>query len=150
MTAILLALVIITLYLYDFIKVYGIPPSISDTFYIETGLKFSITMISCAFLIAMGMCNLAPEWYMKLLSFSASVGLGYVGTAPYFKKYPKLHYIGAIVFMLSMVIWSVIYSSCWILVIWLMFPILDKERRVFWIEIYTILTFVIGIIFGSI
>lgn len=150
MIAIILALVITVLYLYDFIKVYGVPPSISETFYVETSLKFSITMISCAFLICIGMNTLSQEWYMRLIAFLSSTGLGFVGVSPWFKKHPKIHYIGAIMFLVSTALWSILYSNWWITLIWLLFPILDKKRWIFWVEIYTILMFVIGLILGSI
>lgn len=149
MIAIFLAEVIIIVYLYDFIKVYGVPPSISETVYVETRLKFSASMISCAFLIGTGMITVSSECYMQLLAFSSSVGLGFVGVSPWLKQYPELHN-GAIVFLVSLALWSILFSQWWIILVWLTFPILDKKRWVFWIEIYTVLMFVIGLILGSI
>ena len=148
MIYILIALTIFTLYLWDFYRVYGLPPSISETFYIETKYKFSLTLIACAFLLLAGMLKLEQAWYMKTLAFVSCASLGFVGAIPFFKIDTKAHTIGAVIFMLTFVTWAALHSSWWVILGFLACPLGDSSRRVFWIEIFCIVIFIISLIWG--
>jgi hypothetical protein len=123
---------------------FGIPASISDSFYLlngrRRGLGYVFTLwcwITAIAVMAMVFDVSDGSWY-AFLGLFAGGGLGFVGAAPLFKTYDRVvHYVSAATCALAAVSWmcasgfwyvpAVSLALC-IAVGWL------SGKRVFWIE----------------
>lgn len=108
MTTVLLAFIVFLAYLAAIFSLFGVPTSLSDTYYLldrkmkDTGCLFTLLMFVMAFLIIMPLFDITPEEY-KALAFFIVLGIAFVGAAPLFDKKdpttpdvePLVHYISA-------------------------------------------------------
>ena len=113
MTLTLLSLIIFMAYLAIIIAYFGIPDSLSESYYLlegkfkNSGVLFTLLMFVMVFLIIAPMLDSTPDKF-QALAFFAILGLGFVGAAPLFKREgteSKVHFIAAAVSALCGMIW---------------------------------------------
>ena len=124
---------------------FGIPESISDTYYrLESrkeGSGWVFTIWTWVILF-----TLIPVWMdvstenTQFLVFLSCAGLGFVGAAPQFKvaNHSKVHFAGAGICALSAVLWAV-FSGLWFIPLItlpasLCFVYRWKKQWLFWLE----------------
>lgn len=120
MTIILIAtIVLFATYIIFLFKVERYPQSISDSFYIFNEYKkglgnlFTVWCFLMTFLIMVQMLNASEGKWFQFLGLFAAGGLGFVGTAPYFKGHEKtIHTISAIVCAVSGSLWILLMGHC--------------------------------------
>ena len=129
------------------VQLFGIPESISETYYIlerkRKGLGY-IFMAWCLLIVA----TLAPYWFehsresLQFLVWFAALGLLFVGAAPTFRCGPKttkkVHFGGAIVCAVASLAWTC-FSGFWVypLIIMPIFGFIAYKHPwswLFWIE----------------
>lgn len=134
-------------YLVLVIAKFGIPKSISDTYYLlgGKGWMFQVALALTAFtavpvLIEMSCGN------TEFLAFLSCGGLLFVSAAPMFKLELEgmVHYVSAAVCCVGLVLWQIFNTSflfplvCFLLII---YPIIkDKGKYMWWLEIATIVS----------
>ena len=99
---ILLSFAIFCLYIAFVVYRYGVPDSISDTYYLLEATKKGFGWVFTVWCWAV-IFTMLPAWLdmstenTQFLAFLACAGLGFVGTAPQFKEgmSRKVHYTGA-------------------------------------------------------
>lgn len=107
-------------YLITAIKLFGIPRSISDTFYLYEGMSkhlgyvFTGFMFATATLIVTPMVELGSFEWWQFLGFLCPVGIAFCGSAPLFKddKDTKIvHCTGAVTGVLSGLSWCFLVDT---------------------------------------
>lgn len=101
-TLLIISLIIFLGYVLTMIKMFGVPSSLSDTYYLLDGKKkgtgafFILFMFIICFLLMIPMIEITPENW-KFVAFLAILGLGFVGAAPMFleSSTSKVHYTAA-------------------------------------------------------
>lgn len=128
MTLIIISLVIFLAYLAGMYKYFGIPYSISDTYYeLEKrkkglGWLFSAMCVSVGSLLLPALLDMTPESY-QFTAFLTCASLIFVGAAPQFKMSltGSVHYGAAAVCVIFSQVW-VGLTYWWVLIpIWLAF-----------------------------
>lgn len=151
MTAVTISLVIFITYLLVISVKYGVPDSISDSFYLLEGTKKKLGIIFTlfcwvivGFLLPTWLDN-SPENY-QFLAFLACGALCFVGTAAQFKEdfVKKVHFISAGISAISAIIWMCLMGYWFIPVgvgittlsiIWLGGDKFVKRTYLFWLEV---------------
>lgn len=111
----LISFCIFTTYLGAMIWLFGIPTSLSNTFYLLKGKKeglgglFTLMMFSVAFTMFPVLIEITPS-NIQFISFFIPLGLGFVGAAPHFKADDSLIHFSAAG-------WSTIFSLLWMLLV---------------------------------
>lgn len=129
-------------------KLKGVPPSLSDTFYLGGGWWFTITMFVSAIPIMMGLIELAFGTPWQFLGFLSGIGMVIVGGAPHFHEYEHtIHMTGAFILVTFSQLWVWVFTSPWCLLFWLTaFLWWNTRQRVFWLEMTCLLSVAIGLI----
>ena len=146
-----LAFFLYLVYNYAAISLFGVPESLSATYYLYQSKKnwlkilFPVTMILLA-------CLLMPAWLeitvgnnFQFLSFFAAGSIMFTGAAPAFQNSVmefKVHSISALISALCAVLWIIFGSGMWYFIpIWLavisVIAFLTKTfktSKVFWLE----------------
>lgn len=149
------------------IKLFGVPESLSNTFYLYKEKHPLLCVLFPLFMVGM-VALLLPAWLeltaasaLQFLVFLACVGILFTGFAPAFKGCKlesKVHKISAICAALFSLLWVIFVSKMWVLIIvWLVIvavaAILTKTVKssyVFWLETIAFLstfTAIIGFYF---
>lgn len=131
---------------------FGIPKSISETYYLlgNMGWLFQVTLFSVAFLVVPELIDRSSEG-TRFLAFLACAGLAFVGAAPLFKMEleGKVHYISAAICCGGLVLWQV-FNASWVVplicFIAIIPPMLFDGKRVWWLEIATIVSAYVSLI----
>lgn len=121
-TLIIISLVIFLAYLAGMYMYFGIPYSISDTFYkLEArkkgaGWLFSAMCVSVGGLLLPALLDITPESY-QFTAFLACAGLIFVGAAPQFKVSltGAVHYGSAAVCVIFSQLW--VGLTCWLVLL---------------------------------
>ena len=137
---------IIFSYLAFVILKFGIPYSISDTYYLlgKHGLLFQLALAATAF-TAMPMLIDNSSENTKFLAFLACSGLLFVAAAPLFKLEleGKVHYTSAVICCVCLVLWQV-FNTSWIVPLvafaLVLIPMLMDRKFTWWLEIATIVS----------
>ena len=147
------SLIILFGYLCYVVAKFGIPQSISDTYYLlgKQGWLFQLSLASTAFCVVPGLIDASSE-YTKFLAFLACAGLAFVSAAPLFKMEleGKVHFTSAYICCGSLVLWQVFNTSwiipllCFALVV---YPMLKDRKYMWWLEIATIVSAYVSLIF---
>lgn len=108
---------------------FGVPKSLSMTFYLFqekkkwTRIFFPIMMISTAFLLLPAWLEISALGSLQFLAFLAAAGIMFVGAAPAFKSSDlenTVHMTSAIVAAIFALLWVVLVSKLWwVILIWL-------------------------------
>lgn len=143
----LISLSIFLCYIVSMITIFGIPASISDTYYLlenkrkGLGWMFTAMCVGVGGLLLPALLYITPDTF-QFTSFLACGSLLFVGVASQFKTplTRQVHYGAAAICVLFSQLW-VAMTYWWVLVpIWLAFVgyiFLKKEKRniIFWAEI---------------
>lgn len=140
---------------------YGIPNSISDSFYLlEKGYKdikwnMSYTFTIFCYIICF---SIMPVWLehtpktLQFIPFISASALAFVGTAPYFKSInKKIHFVSAIICMIFALLWiSIVTTKYWFIPTILLVPILllykrIKENTVFYVEMWAFISLFVSL-----
>ncbi len=125
---------------------FGIPRSISETYYLlgSKGWLFQLALGLTAF-TAIPMLIDRSSVYTQFLAFLACGGLGFVAAAPMFRLdlEGKVHYVSAYICCGSLVLWQIFNASwvvpfaCFAIALVLM---LRDRKYMWWIEIAAIVS----------
>ena len=131
---------------------FGIPKSISETYYLlgKMGWLFQVTLFSVAFLVVPELIDRSSDG-TRFLAFLACMGLAFVGAAPLFKRKldGKVHYVSAAICCVGLVFWQV-FNASWVVplicFVAVLPPMLFDGKRMWWLEIATIVSAYISLI----
>ena len=133
------------------IKLFGIPESLSDTYYLYKEKKdwmrifFPLMMFSMVGLLMPAWLEISAGSMLQFLAFLAAASIAFVGAAPTFKNGGmdyKVHSISAYCAAVFSILWVVLVSKLWIMpIIWFVFitllAILTKSTKtstIYWLE----------------
>lgn len=133
------------------IKLFGIPESLSDTYYLYKEKKdwmrifFPLMMFSMVGLLMPAWLEISAGSMLQFLAFLAAASIAFVGAAPTFKNGGmdyKVHSISAYCAAAFSILWVILVSKLWIMpIIWLVFitllAILTKSVKtstIYWLE----------------
>lgn len=133
------------------IKLFGIPESLSDTYYLYKEKKdwmrifFPLMMFSMVGLLMPAWLEISTGSMLQFLAFLAAASIAFVGAAPTFKNGGmdyKVHSISAYCAAVFSILWVVLVSKLWIMpIIWFVFitllAILTKSVKtssIYWLE----------------
>lgn len=133
------------------IKLFGIPESLSDTYYLYKEKKdwmrvfFPLMMFSIVGLLMPAWLEISAGSMLQFLAFLAAASIAFVGAAPTFKNGGmdyKVHSISAYCAAVFSILWVVLVSKLWIMpIIWFTFitllAILTKSVKtstIYWLE----------------
>ena len=147
------SLIILFSYLAFVVAKFGIPQSISESYYLlgKMGWVFQITLFVTAFLVIPSLIDASTE-NTQFLAFLACAGLLFVGAAPLFKQEfdNKVHFTSAALCCGSLVLWQV-FNSSWVIpavcFCFVCYPMLKDKKYVWWLEIATIVSAYVSLIF---
>lgn len=152
MIGLLVATLVMSGYLAYVVGCFGIPRSLSDTYYLLGKRGWIFQAVLCLF-----GSLLMPTWIdlssngTQFLAFLACAGLLFVTTAPCFKIdiEGKVHYVSAVVCCMAAFIWQ-IAEMCWLLPIGslalaLGSTVITKGKLFWWVEMAILVGSVISI-----
>lgn len=152
-----LSFVILFSYVFFIIRKFGVPESLSDSYYLlqdkypNKGYKwlFTIVCFITMFSVLIPWLEVSKE-SLQFLCFLSASGLGFVGAAPLFKSYQqKIHESGAILCGLASQIW--LFSNCygWLTALCgllMAIPYLKQKRNfIFYAEMTAFLSTYLGV-----
>lgn len=158
-----IATAIFTAYVAVAIKLFGIPESLSNTYYLYQRLEDSLKRLFPAMMSTMVVLML-PSWLdiaensnYQFLAFIACSGILFVGFAPAFKDYEtekRVHTISAIIAAVASLAWICLATPFWwfiplvsVAVIYLAFKTKTLGKcLVFWLEMIAFYSTFIAII----
>ena len=122
----MVSLMIFTSYVISMVNRFGIPESISDTYYLlkneHNGREwlFTIAMLLTAFPLMPAFIECSTIDYTQLLAWLPCAALSFVGCAPEFKHGLDriVHISATVICALSSQAWVAIYDT-WLLLIWI-------------------------------
>jgi hypothetical protein len=123
LTILSISVLLFALYIITIIALFGVPASISDSFYLlkgkKKGTEYFFTMWCYAVAITMMVIIFSKsegKWF-QFFGLFAGGGLGFVGTATMFKSSEKvIHYVSAALCAVSSILW-IIFSGYWLITI---------------------------------
>lgn len=141
-----ISLIIMLSYLGMVLIKFGIPKSISETYYLlgKMGWLFQVTLFSVAFLVVPTLIDRSSE-NTRFLAFLACAGLAFVGAAPLFKREldGKVHYTSACICCGGLVLWQV-FNASWVVPMACLalvgIPMIKDNKYMWWLEIATIMS----------
>lgn len=135
--AVVVSCLLMALYLSLVVYAYGIPPSISETYYLGSKWLFSAVLVVAASLALIPILNHTPEGY-QFLGFFIVAGIFFVAASPAFKEEfeGKVHSGSAIVLGVSAIVWLALTIGVpWISILGLAVALLNRANFIFWIEV---------------
>ena len=149
------------------IKQFGIPNSLSDTYYLYQAKKpwmrflFPIMMFSIVALLMPAWLEISAFSNLQFLAFLAAGSIAFTGAAPAFKgntMESTIHSVSAIGAAVFALLWVIFVSKTWILIIiWLITFIAIalltkslKQAKIYWLENVAFFSTFLSIIFTSI
>ena len=147
------SMVIIFGYLAFVVAKFGIPKSISDTYYLlgKQGWLFQLALAATSFCVVPSLIDASSE-NTKFLAFLGCAGLLFVSAAPLFKMEleGKVHFTSAYICCGSLALWQVFNTSWLVPVVCLALvaiPMLKDKKYMWWMEIATIVSAYVSLIF---
>ena len=145
MTLFTISLTVFLAYIFTSILLFGVPRSLSQTYYLferrkkGLGAMFTLFMWMTGFPLLIAWIDvLQNDW--DFLPFVAVASLMFVGTATAYRvpMTREVHLLSALLSALSSVLWSVIYGSVGHLIIIILLTLIivmyNNRNRVFWLE----------------
>lgn len=130
--------IVITLYLLGYIRNFGVPASISDTYYkTERKWLFPVALAVTIGTALIPMLNCTPTKY-QFLSFLTLAGIMFVASAPAFREEfeGKIHFGAAILSGICATAWLICISGIpWIAIAGAIVALCQWKRKAFWIEV---------------
>lgn len=147
------SMIILFGYLAFVVAKFGIPKSISDTYYLlgKQGWLFQLALAATAFCVVPTLIDASSE-RTQFLAFLACAGLAFVAAAPLFKMEleGKVHFTSAYICCGSLVLWQ-IFNTSWIIPLvcfaLVAYPMLKDKKYMWWLEIATIVSAYVSLIF---
>ncbi len=150
-TCVLIAFFIYLIYNRIALKLFGVPKSLSMTFYLLqekknwTRIFFPIMMVSIAFLLLPAWLEISVGSSFQFLAFLAASGILFVGAAPAFKSSDlenTVHMTSAIAAAIFAILWVILVSKLWwTLILWIITLGLTmwitktiKSSYIYWLE----------------
>ena len=132
---------------------FGIPRSISDTYYLlgRYGWLFQLALAATALTAVPMLIDRSSEG-TQFLAFLACSGLLFVSAAPLFKLEleGKVHYTSAVVCCAGLVLWQG-FNTSWVVPLicfgLVLIPMLMDRKFTWWLEIATIVSTYVSLIF---
>lgn len=142
----ILSMIILFGYLAFVVAKFGIPKSISDTFYLlgKKGWMFQVTLFLVAFSVMPTLIDKSSE-DTQFLAFLSCAGLIFVGAAPFFKRTfdRKIHFISAAICCFGLVLWQ-IFNASWVTplvcLLAVLYPMFKDRKYMWWLEIATVVS----------
>lgn len=148
---ILTAILIYAIYNLMAIKFFGVPKSLSDTYYLYKNKKkwtrvlFPIMMVSMVAFLMPAWLEISAASALQFLAFLASGGILFVGTAPAFMSSNlenKVHTYSAIAAALFSLLWVILVGKMWYMILfWLILLTITaivtktwKTSYIYWLE----------------
>lgn len=148
--SIIIATVIFVAYDAVAIVLFGIPESLSNTYYLwkernEKGWLFCLMMYAVVALMMPAWISLSEGSNFQFLAFLAPASIAFVGTAPRFKDSQlesRVHTVSAIIAAVCSLLWvALVTPYWWVMLMWLgfiaLFSILTSSYKtclVYWLE----------------
>lgn len=145
MTLFTISLTVFLAYIFTSILLFGVPISLSQTYYLferrkkGLGAMFTSFMWMTGFpLLIIWIDVLQNDW--DFLPFVAVASLMFVGTATAYRvtMTREVHLLSALLSALSSVLWSVLYGSIGHLIVIILLTLIivmyNNKNRVFWLE----------------
>ena len=152
-----IGLALFVAYLWYVLKKYGVPKSLSQTYYLlkpdKKSWMFQITLVVLAFLLISPWMELSPDWcrFMGAISCGAIMFVG--AAAKYLRMEEKhIHTIAAGLAALASVCWSIFsYKWLWLSPVicgaaGLVVSIFDWKSKTFWFEMAAFLSAFVSLI----
>lgn len=145
------AAIIYLLYNAIAVRLFGVPSSLSDTFYLYKSKKdwmriaFPLMMLTMAILLMPSWLTISEGSPWQFTSFLAAASIIFVGSTPGFKEDDmtnKVHLISAIIATVMSISWICLVANMWYMVIaWLILVLLlayasktFRKSTVYWLE----------------
>lgn len=142
----IVSMIVLFGYLVYVVAKFGIPQSISDTFYLlgKKGWMFQVALAATAFCVVPSLIDASTE-NTQFLAFFGCAGLAFVAFAPLFKMEleGKVHFVSAYFCCGSLCLWQVFNTSWLIPVVCLALvaiPMVKDKKYMWWLEIATIVS----------
>ena len=133
------------------LKMFGVPKSLSMTYYLfeekkkNLGIVFPIMMLSMAFLLLPAWLEISALSNLQFTAFLAAGGIMFTGAAPAFQSSDleeKVHTGSAVVAAIFATLWVIFVAKMWYLIlIWILSLALQayitktvKSSYIYWIE----------------
>lgn len=130
--------VIISVYLIGYIRNFGIPTSISDTYYHTVHKwQFPLILALSGGLELIPFIDVTPEHY-KFLAFLSIAAIFFVAASPAFKEelVGKVHAGASILLGLAVLAWLILTSGVpYIAIAGTLVGVVAKKNYVFWLEV---------------
>lgn len=145
------------------ILIFGIPKSLSDTYYLYKGRLDVLKVLFPATIMMLAIC-LLPCWIdiskgsnFQFLSFLSVLSLAFVGASPTFKDDTldnKVHNISAIISVICALLWIVLVTNYWYVILIMVAIVIVaatltktfKTCYMYWIEVATFMSTFITIL----
>lgn len=132
-----LSLILMTAYILVFIFKHGVPPSLSESFYvIRHKVTFSLTLAATGALVIIPWIEVSQRG--EGLAFLAVAGMMFVAASPQFKESlsREVHYVAASIMAAACIAWEILNGGVWIpLGVFLIIGLCNKKNIIFWLEI---------------
>ena len=126
-----------TAYILVFIFKHGVPPSLSESFYvIRHKVTFSLTLATTGALVIIPWIEVSQRG--EGLAFLAVAGMMFVAASPQFKESlsREVHYVAASIMAAACIAWEILNGGVWIpLGVFLIIGLCNKKNIIFWLEI---------------
>lgn len=146
------AVVTFVTYLLAAVSLFGIPPSISDTYYLyeakhkNLGYVFTVFMFSVAFLMIAPMVDYAMFDWWQFLGFLCPMGIAFCGCAAWSKdkEVKPIHFAGAYTGAIAGLLWCFLASTtptlitliAMSIICWLLADVTNTNKcYIWWLEI---------------
>jgi hypothetical protein len=147
-TLVLISLGVFLIYTTTVVSMFGVPTSLSDSFYLLNkkkeglGYLFSLTLFTMAFTLLPPWLSLPIGGDYEVIKFFCCALLGFVGAAPRFNEEDSgWHTVFAMGAAVLGLLWIVLFTPHWyiiiaylILFVGLMFDSKTKNCYIFWLE----------------
>ena len=147
----IVSMIVLFGYLAFVVAKFGIPQSISDTFYLlgKKGWMFQVALAATAFCVVPSLINASSE-NTQFLAFLACAGLAFVAFAPLFKMdlEGKVHFVSAYICCGSLALWQV-FNTSWVIpavcLALVAIPMIKDRKYMWWLEVATIVSAYVSI-----
>ena len=146
------------------LRLFGVPESLSNTFYLyndkkkHLGVLFPIMMVSMAGLLLPAWLEISALSSLQFTAFLAAAGLIFTGSAPAFKSNDlekRVHTVSALVAAVFALLWVIFVSKLWfIILIWFAVILLIafitktiKSSYIYWLETVAFMSTFTSILF---
>lgn len=164
LTCVFMAFIIYLIYNGAALRIFGVPKSLSDTFYLYNekkkylGILFPIMMVSMAGLLLPAWLEISALSSLQFTAFLAAAGIIFTGSAPAFKSNDlekRVHICSALTAAVFALLWVIFVSKLWFtILIWFAVILLIafitktiKSSYIYWLETVAFMSTFTSILF---